>query len=99
MTRTATLVTIVLVVLAIGASAYYWKNGRDAAPQSGQESTVLGTDTTLASTTTLPTGSDTSDTSLDTDLSSIDAQLSAFGSDSAAVDSSLNDSAVQQAAL
>ncbi len=101
MTRTATIVILVLVVLAAGIGAYYWMNNGedDSWIPSAQEGATAGGDTSLESTTTLPTGSDTSDASLDTDLSSIDAQLGAFGSDSAAVGSSLNDSAVQQAAL
>lgn len=99
MTRTAKIVILVLVVLALGAGTYYWVSTRGAEVEDTQAGTVLGADENPASTTTLPTGESTSDASLDTDLSSIDAQLSAFSSDSAAVGTSLNDQSVEQSSM
>jgi len=99
MTRTAKIVILALVVLALGAGTYYWMGRQNAQTNGTQEGTVLGTDESPASTSTLPTGGSTSDASLDTDLSSIDAQLSAFSSDSAAVDTSLNDQSVEQSSI
>ena len=99
MTRTAKITILVLVVLGAGIGAYYWMSSQSTQTENIQGGTVLEADANPGATTTLPTGGSTSDASLDTDLSSIDAQLNAFGSDSAAVGTSLNDQAVVQSSI
>ena len=98
MTRTATIVIFVLIVLAVASGAYYWTN-QDSSSRGTEEAAPLGSEVGLESATTLPTGSSTSDVSLDTALSAIDAQLGALSSDSAAVGTSLTDTSVEQSTL
>ncbi|MES2134887.1 MAG: hypothetical protein V4449_01435 [Patescibacteria group bacterium] len=84
---------VVLVAVVIGG-LYYWYSSTksDVAPAVVADQTA----TPAPTGPTLPSGSDTSDTALGQDVASVDADVSAMTSDTASIDSGMNDTAVQQ---
>jgi len=99
-TSTKTILWIILVVLVV-LGVWWWFASQNAGTQNtvppaaqSNSSAPAATNTQNQNQTIVSTG--TSDASLDQDLANIDSQLGGLASDSAAVDTSLNQSTTAQ---
>ncbi len=86
---------IVLLVAVLGGLYYWYSSTKPVTTPATQTADTTGTPAAPTG-PTLPTGADTSDAALVQDVTSVDADMSAMTTDTATIDSGLNDKAVAQ---
>lgn len=100
LTYMAKVVAVIVVLLALGAGVYYWMSSKQQPAPAPQQQTAAAPSTGQASAPSnagLTPG--TSDAELRSDVSTVDRQMAGFSSDSASVNSGLNDQPVQQSSI
>lgn len=91
----------IVVIIALGAGAYYWYNSMQPAPQEPVAITTPSTTTAAPSpgAATAVGASGQTDAALSGDAATIDAAMQSFSSDNAEVNASLSDQAEPQSSL
>ena len=99
MQATSKVVAWIIVAILVIGGIYYWVENRapvTPAPSDQSSQAAASQDANASAAPTLPSGSDTSDAGLNSDSAAISGKMSAMDSDTASIDSGMNDQPVSQ---